>query len=292
MKKLTLLSLIIGLFGILVFNSCVPETTVTPPVVTVNPADALTARPGDKLNYAVIVTSDTDLSKVEMSGKANSSVLFTADTAFVAGIQAAIVNFSIDLPVGIASGTTITVDFTAYNDGEQTVVTRTIEILAGEISTYTAVIMSDLENPDGGSFCSVTTGTVMTLNQAIAASGDVDIMYYYGAINKATLCSPTDQDVRAFTDIQQRIIVDRLTTKNNTKLALIDMTVANFTAVINDGTILAKKTATTGTSARKLDKDKVLYCETKTGKQALILVKNITGTQGSSYITIEVKVQK
>jgi hypothetical protein len=277
---------------ILFLASCTPTPVVNPPIVTVNPETAVTASPGATVNYEVIVSSDTDLSKVEMSGKSGSTVLFAEDTTFAAGVQAAIVNFVANIPGTVVAGTTLTVDFTAYNEGETTTVTRTINVVAGEINTYTAVIMSDLENPNGSSFLSVDSGTLMTLNQAIATPAKVDILYYYGNTNQASLCAPTDQAVRAFTDAQNRIIVDRLTTKNDTKLASVTMTPADFTAVTNDGPIIAKKPATTATSVTKLAKDNVLYCQTVTGKMALILVKNITGTQGTSYITIEVKVQK
>lgn len=274
------------------FVSCTPTPVVNPPIVTVTPEATVTASPGAKVNYEVIVSSDTDISKIEMTGKSGSTVLFADDTTFAAGIQAAIVNFTADIPATVTAGTSLTVDFTATNEGEMTTVTRTINIVAGDINTYTAVIMSDLENPDGSSFLSVDSGTLMTLSQAVATPAKVDILYYYGNTNQATLCAPTDQSVRAFTDAQNRVIVDRLTTKNDTKLASVSMTPADFTAITNDGPILANKPASTVTSVTKLAKDKVLHCQTVTGKMALILVKNITGTQGTSYITIEVKVQK
>ncbi|MFO7615956.1 MAG: hypothetical protein R6V75_01750, partial [Bacteroidales bacterium] len=185
----------------------------------------------------------------------------------------------------------VEIDFTAYNEGESTVVTRKVTVAAGQINTYTAVLMSDLENPEGKSFYSVATNELLSLNEAVAASQKVDILYYYGATNKAVLCSPMDVAVRAFTDLQGQIIVDRLSTKNDTRIALLTMSADDFNAVTNDGPIVANKPAVTATSATMLAKDKVLHVQTAAGKQALVLVKNIEGTQGSSWITIEVKVQ-
>lgn len=276
----------------LVLTSCTPTEVTTPPLVAVNPSEPANAKLGDVLNYEVIISSDSDLKKVEMTAKQDATVLFTDDSTFLAGVQSAIVNFAFTVPANLAAGSTVTLDFLTTNTGDSKLVTRTITILAGEINTYTAVIMSDLENPDGSSFYSLEDNKLMSLNQADVASGEVDLIYYYGATNKATLCSPADEGVRAFTDSQGSVVVDRLEIKNDTKIAMTDMTVADFTAVTNDGPILAKKPATTLTAANNLAKDKVIYCETVTGKKALVLVKNITGGQGTSYITIEVKVQK
>jgi hypothetical protein len=154
------------------------------------------------------------------------------------------------------------------------------------------VIISDIENPDGSSFYSLEDNQLMSINQAELASATVDLIYYYGATNQATLCSPADEEVRAFTGSGGAIIVDRLATKNDTRIAMVDITVAEFEAIADDLTILAKTPATTQTAAPNLAKDKVIWCETVTAKKALVLVKNITGTQGTSYITIEVKVQQ
>ncbi len=293
MKKKSLFMVTVTVFGLAAFLfSCTPTPIASPPVVNVSPSITTTARPGEKMNYEVTVSSDTDLKKVEMTGKIDNIVLFTADTVFPAGVRAAMVIFIAPIPVTVAAGSTIVVDFVVTNEGEMTTVPRNIQIIAGEIYSYTAVIMSDLENPEGSSFYSVEDNLLMSLNQAALSSGEVDLIYYYGATNKATLCSPADESVRAFTDSNGQIVVDRLLTKNNTKLALVGMTVADFNAITDEGPVMASKPATTFSATNNLVKDQVLYCQTVTGKQALILVRNITGTQATSYITIEVKVQK
>jgi len=291
MRKISFIPAVLAIAGIFVFHSCAPETTVEPPILSVTPVDDLSAGPGDLVTYQVVASSETDLKKIEISGKINTSLVLSTDTVFAAGIKSAVFSFAFEVPLTATTGSVIEIDFTATNDGEQTVVTRKVEVAAGQINTYTAVIMSDLENPEGSSFYSVASNELMSLNQAVATPAKVDILYYYGATNKAVLCSPMDQAVRAFTDLQGRIIVDRLTTKNDTRIAVVEMSVSDFNAVINDGPILAKKPAVTATSAMQLAKDKVLHVQTVAGKQALVLVKNITGTQGTSWITIEVKVQ-
>jgi len=293
MKTFQLIATAIGLSTILVLNSCEPESTATPPLVTVNPTAEVSAAPGETLDYQMLINSDTDLTKAEFSAKFNSTVLVTSDTIFAAGVDAAILNIKFVVPESMGDGAVLTLTFTATNT-LQTSETRTVNVTnpPGEIYTYTAVIMSDLKNPEGSSFYSIEDNKLMNINAAIAASSTVDLIYYYGATNKATLCAPADTEVEEFENLQNEKIVLKFTTRNNTKLAAVAMTTAEFAAITNDLTIKAKKPATTATAVKTLAVDKVLWAETVTGKQALIRVVDITGAQATSFITIEVKVQK
>ncbi len=293
MKNLSILTLAIGATAVLFLNSCEPTATVTPPLVTVNPTTELSAKPGDILTYQMLINSDTELKSAEITGKFNSTVLFTTDSVFPAGVESAILDFNFTVPESLADGSVVTLTFTASNT-ELTTVTRLVNVTnpPGEIFTYTAVIMADLENPNGKSFYSVEDNKLMNINEALAASGTVDLIYYYGATNKASLCAPSDKAVEAFDNAAGESIVLKFTTRNDTKLAPVTMTVAEFDAVANDLTIKAKAPVTTATAATALAKDNVIWCETVTGKKALIKVVNITGTQSTSLITIEVKVQK
>jgi hypothetical protein len=293
MKTQSILAIAMGLTTMVVLNSCEPVSTVTPPLVTVNPAEAVTAKPGDTVTYQMLINSDTELKTASMVVKFNSTVVASKDSTFPAGLEAAIINYGFIVPETMADGSVLSATFTAANT-EQTVVSRTINIVIppGEIFTYTAVIMADLENPNVSSFYSAEDNKLMNINAAIAASAEVDLIYYYGATNKATLCAPADLAVEAFDDSHGDPIVLKFATRNNTKLSLVTMTAAEFTAVANDLTIKAKQPAATATAAPNLAVNNVIWCETVTGKKGLILVKNITGTQSSSLITIEVKIQK
>jgi hypothetical protein len=295
MKKLHFLALSVGLSAVMVLNSCNTTTpVVTPPLVTVNPTAAATAKPNDVLDYQMIISSDTDLKTAEMTAQLNSTVLYTKDSVFGAGTTAAIVNFSFTVPAAMADGAVITLTFTAKNDGEQTVATRTVNVAnpPGEIYTYTAVIMSDLKNPEGKSFYSIEDNKLLNINEALASSSTVDLIYYYGSVNKATLCAPADVAVEVFENLQNESIVKKFTTRNNTKIAPVTMTVAEFDAVANDLTIKAKAPAVTSTAVATLAKDAIVWSETVAGKKALIKIVSITGVQATSFITIEVKVQK
>jgi hypothetical protein len=293
MKTFQFFALALGLSTILVLNSCEPEATATPPLVTVNPTIEVTAAPGEMLDYQMLINSDTDLTKAEFSAKFNSTVLASTDTLFAAGIDAAILNIKFMVPESMGDGAVLTLTFTATNT-LQTSVTRTVNVTnpPGEINTYTAVIMSDLKNPTGSSFYSIKDNTLMNINAAIAASSSVDLIYYYGATNKATLCAPADKEVEEFENLQNEKIVLKFTTRNNTKLGAVTMTTTEFAAITNDLTIKAKQPAATATAVKTLAVGNVLWAETVAGKQALIRVVEITGAQSTSFITIEVKVQK
>jgi hypothetical protein len=262
-------------------------------LLTVNPADAVTAKPGDVLTYQMLIYSDTDITKAQFSAKFNSTVLSSKDSTFSAGLTSAIVDVSFTVPETMTDGAVLSLTFSATNT-LTTTLTRTVNITIppGEIYTYTAVIMADLENPDGKSFYSIEDNKLMNINAAILASSEVDLIYYYGATNKASLCAPADVAVEAFQDSHNESIVKKFTTRNNTKLAPVTMTIAEFNAVTNDLAIKAKEPATTTTAATKLAVDNVIWGETITGKKALIKVVSITGAQTNSLITIEVKVQK
>jgi len=293
MRTPSIFTLAIGLSTLLVLNSCEPTATVTPPLVTVNPTTEVSAKPGDLLAYQMITSSETDLKTAGINAKFNSTVLYSKDTVFAAGVDQAIINFKFTVPADMADGAVLSLTFTATNT-ESTVVTRTVNVTnpPGEIFTYTAVIMADLENPNGKSFYSVEDNKLMNINEAIAASATVDLIYYYGVTNKASLCAPADVAVEAFEDSHNESIVKKFTTRNNTKLAPVTMTADEFTAITNDLAIKAKQPSATATAVTKLAIDNIVWCENVTGKKALIRVKNITGAQASSLITIEVKVQK
>jgi hypothetical protein len=85
MKNLSFLTLAIGMSAVMFLNSCEPTATVTPPLVTVNPTTELSAKPGDTLSYQMLINSDTELKSAEITGKFNSTVLFTTDSVFPAG---------------------------------------------------------------------------------------------------------------------------------------------------------------------------------------------------------------
>ena len=294
MKTKALLSL--GVTALVLFLYSCDPTIPTAPTLSVTPTEDVAAVPGDVISYQAIVTSDTDLTSLEMTAKIGQTLISEQDTLFPAMIQSAIVTFSFTVPDSISVPTEIMLTFEARNSESATTTTlsRNIQVTIpyGEINNYTAVILSDIENPSGSSFFSLETNELMQLAAAVASSQKVDLIYYYGATNKATICAPSDTRVEVFTDRNNLPIVNRFATGNNTKLAMVTVTADNFNAAVNDKIIVENIPATTATAVTQLAVGNIFYAETAGGKKGLILVKNITGTQGTSQITIEVKIQK
>ena len=293
MSKRLLLFLPIALAAVTLFNSCEPEAA-TPPNLQVTPTETAMAVPGDVVSYQSIISSDTDLSSFDVLVKFGETLVASADSVFAESTQSAIIDFAFPIPDTVSEATTITLTFEARNESESTTVTRTIDVSIpyGEINSYTAVILSDIENPNGSSFFSLETNELMQLAAATAESEKVDIIYYYGRTNEATLCAPADTEVEVFEDKSDIPIVNRFTTRNSTQLAAVEMLEVDFNAIVNDGPITNNEPESTSTAVTNLAVGDVLFAETVSGKKSLVFVKSITGGQGTSEITIEVKIQK
>jgi len=275
-------------------SSCEPEAVLTPPNITVSPLEDGTTFPGDTVKYEMIVSSDTDLVSVSFEATIDGVIIAAADTLFPASTQNSILNFVFVIPEDLELGSQIKLDFDANNLDAGSTASRflTVERAILEISHYTAVIMADLENPNGSSFFSLDDNSLMTLVQARENSDKVDLIYYFGNINQATLCAATDEDVKVFTDVHENSIVDGLTTKNATELALTDVTSDDFAAITDDSMIHDNTPTEVFTAVAQLAVGQVIFAKTVTGKKALVLVQQIDGGQGTSEITIEVKIQK
>lgn len=275
------------------FISCEPDV-VNPPNLQVTPAEEVTAAPGELVQYNIIISSDTDLSSLTVTVRNGGNIIATADTLFAANAQAAVIDFPFTVPQDAADASLYSITFEALNTSESSMVTRLVNVSIpyGDIKTYTAVILSDIENPNGSSFFSLEDNQLMQLAAAVSNSEKVDIIYYYGATNKATLCAPADQEVEIFEGLDNTPIIDKFATRNNTKMALITMSENDFNAIVHDGPITNNEPENTSTAVKNLSVGNVIFSETVGGKKALVLVKNITGGQGTSEITIEVKIQQ
>ena len=293
MKKSFAIFASFGIAALMLFNSC-EEEVVTPPNLQVTPAETVMAVPGEEVMYNVIISSDTDLSSFDVTVKLGETLIAMADTVFPENVQSTIIDFPFTVPLSAADASAYIITFEARNTTESSIETRNVDVNIpyGEINSYTAVILSDIENPNGSSFFSLEDNQLMQLATAVSSSEKVDIIYYYGNANEATLCAPADTDVEAFEDANDTPIVSRFNTRNNTKLAAVEMSEGDFTAIVHDGPITSNEPESTATAVTNLAVGDVLFAETVGGKKSLILVKEITGGQGTSEITIEVKIQQ
>jgi len=157
----------------------------------------------------------------------------------------------------------------------------------GEFVTREAILMGSYANTTLGSCYSLSLNKVLTLSAGFSQQASVDIFYFYGATNKATLSAPSNNDLTAvFTNATTGLA--KWTNKNATKFKAV--TVADFAGITLADFNTATATVGTGIFVNNLTPNSVLAFETvgATPKKGLIKVNTITdGSAGSIKISIK-----
>ncbi len=171
---------------------------------------------------------------------------------------------------------------------QSVVITVDASLAGGPIDTYTAVLMGAQSNLDVGSFLDAQTGTVYLIGPATSNQSSIDIVYYYGSQNLATLTAPDDATVGG--GAGNLALCASWTTKNGTRFGTASVTAAEFENISNDIQILAQ-TGISNSKKTQLAVGNVLSFLTVNGKKGLIKVSAIT-TGDTGSITIDVKIQE
>ena len=200
-------------------------------------------------------------------------------------------NFRFLLMLGMA----VSIGFTACEKEEDEPTPNPTPTDAG-INTYSAKIFGDQANNSAGSFFSASNGMVYTQAQAKANDSVVDLLYYYGATNRATLANPTDADAATIFD-NVTTGLQTWVTKNNTEIRSTLLTAEMFNAVAADSTLIqlydAAAGGPAGTAATDLAVGDVIAFKTTKNKKGFIkVVTIIENNSNADYITVDVKVQK
>jgi len=179
--------------------------------------------------------------------------------------------------------------FTVTDKTNQTTtksVTITTITPAGDINTYSAKLMG-AQGAAAGSFFATTTGTVYTQANAASNSSIIDILYYYGATNEATLAAPSDALAGTIFN-NSSTGLQTWAKRNETKFATTTISSSDFENIKDDALFTQSPSVT---YSNKLAVGNVVAFKTETGKKGLVRVDKIT-TGASGDITITVKVQK
>jgi hypothetical protein len=162
----------------------------------------------------------------------------------------------------------------------------------GAIDKFTAVLMgAQTANP--GSFLDAETGNVYKMTEKDAKQGVIDIIFYYGISsgNQCTFVAPTHSTVNGTTTTDFSWCKD-WATKNATKYkSNIGITTADFDAIENDEKLFAVDNIS-DEIITKLQVNDVAAFKTANEKIGVFKVVSITGKDGASEITIDVKIQK
>ncbi|MBN8706623.1 MAG: hypothetical protein J0L62_12175 [Bacteroidetes bacterium] len=197
----------------------------------------------------------------------------------------------VTLTYTLVSSVIITINAT---DDDDKTTTRTFNLNKdSNLSSYSTKLLGAQSNDASGSFLATVTGNVYKQAEAKTNSSVVDILYYFGATNEATLAAPNDASAatiynNATTGLQT------WTKTNATTFKVTTLTETQFTNIADDEAVKAAYDAvTTGadSKANLLTVSKIVAFKTEAGKYGLAHVATIvTGTSGS--ITINVKVGK
>jgi len=167
------------------------------------------------------------------------------------------------------------------------VINITTEEGALDLKEFTAVLMGGQSNLTTGSFLDVKTGTVYKQTAAEASSELIDIIYYFGSTNKASLVAPDDATVNGGSG--NLSLATNFSTKNSTRFNNNPgITAAEFDAMTNDSDI-ADLTAS-DSKANLLSVNDVVVFETEDGRMGAFKVSAIDG-DATGTITIAVKIQ-
>ena len=209
---------------------------------------------------------------------------------FTGGLNSVTITYAYAVPAtGIAVGSEISIEFAVTDDVADNSVSKSFTVVsgAGNIVRFTAVLMG-AQASTTGSFLDANTGTVYTQADANANQELVDIVYYYGSTNAATLCAPNDETVNGGTG--NLALCESWTTNNATTFGSSLITAAEFDAMTDDALLLSIADLA-NSKVTDLAVDNLIAFETVDGKKGLIKVSDlVAATDGT--ITINVVMQE
>jgi hypothetical protein len=290
MKKLTYL-FGLGILAASLFISCSPDEDALPPSLNITSDNPVVAVPNSVItiawradagdaklatftikegNVAILDEDNIDWNNFEIASADNESYVGSANVR----VGTAATEFSL-----------IVTD----KDGKEAsaTVTVTIDNTAGDpIYTYSARLMGAQSNLTLGSYLNANSGEVLKQAAAEASSASIDVVYYYGSANLATLTAPDDVTVNG--GAENLSLCSGFSVKNATRFATTSLTPSDFDAVEDDAAFTETVSSSKLTQLAVSD---VIAFETAAGKKGLIRVSALTAGNTES-ITIDVKIQQ
>lgn len=309
MKKINLFILSVAVLAGGLLSSCTKDssTSFSDPVIKVNlnaltvlssssatTAD-LTKPEGTALSFEIkfdMGDQSDKLTKILITSVISGKTFTVVDSALNSGIfntGASTLTYSYSTSVGTNNEA---ITFAVWDKKERkTEVVLNLKPEAATPNTSTIVtrdviILGSYKNSSLGSSYSVGLNKVLNMSSAKSSSGDVDIMYYYGTGNFASLGAPANADVKTVFN-SSATGIQLWATKNDTKFKKI--TVANW-----DNVVAADITAATlGTDNQiiKLSVGDILVFQTAGSIKGYIKVTDIT-TGDNGQIKLSFKLPK
>ncbi len=290
MKSLKLFALVL-LAGVVAFSSCKKDDELDPPTISVSPTST-DAWQGDTVTITVTMAGNQTLKELTITPDVDASQGETITD--LSGDYSASYEYQYVVGGSVTDGgyITITCKVTDEEDLSETT-SATINIVepaasGNPIDEFTAVLMGAQSNATEGSYMDASTGQVYTMSSAAQNQALIDVVYYYGSTNFATLCAPNDATVGGGSG--NLTLCEGWTTKNATKFAVSSVTATEFDGMTDDE-VIATLANLSDTKVTSLDQNDVVAFETADGTKGLMKVTAVTtGTTGS--ITVNVKIQQ
>ena len=194
MKKLNFL--FVALFAAAtVFTSCEGEVLLVAPVVSV---ELTTENPmftaGEKLTFKVTATTEGQLEDftLEADGVEVSTYAF--------GVDELEVNAEYTIAADAVGGSAIELTFNVSNVDATGDATYTITVAAQNFIEYSATILGGANASEGSCF-STSEGIVYgasDIGTDTEVMAKIDIIYYYGSANAASLACPADTEIEVY----------------------------------------------------------------------------------------------
>ncbi len=166
-------------------------------------------------------------------------------------------------------------------------ITVTVEDADLSLNSFTAVLMGGQSNASTGSFLDADAGEVYLSSAASGVQEDIDIVYYYGSTNNATLAAPSDETVNGTGSSSFSLTADWTTQNETTFNTNPGISADDFDAMTTDATIADISTSVTKVTS--LAADDVVVFTTAAGKKGAFKVLEVTG-EGAGTIEIDVKI--
>lgn len=286
MKKLVRSVLMLSIASIAILSSCSKETDteVTDVKVTITSSPASVVEIGQPITLTVTATGNPDnkIKSISVTRSGDNKVVLSKKLSETSSTQ------TVTDTILLVGSYTYTVAVEG-DKGSPAIATCSITARAPYGTTSSTPVAIDLKGQTQDStenyFMKLTPDftpydrgrSTFTANKA-----NIDMCFFFGTANKATLASPDDatamQTVYSYID---------WTGAKKTKFSKTSLTLAQFNTIEtsgNDSAIvnIAIGTTTWGVSVNNLAKDNVLVYETAEGKKGLVLVADLTGTQASN----------
>ena len=295
MRRTTTRIVLIMLAGVMaVFSSCQEdETSVALPEISfTNGETSVTLEPGDSthtINGTINAPGELEFVKyfeVTEQGKTQLDMVEEFDNPEQYSFSYTVESIGQDMTIQVEA-----------TDQENQTVAKNFEIdftaPQDVIHTYTDKVLGSYDSESGSSFASID-GTVYSFSEAGNNSGEVDLLYYYGQTNEATVAAPNDPTAE---DVYPGLT--NWSTQNATEFKTTDLTTGDFDGIpgTDDSQIVSAAEGADQSAISGLTEGDVIGFVTAStsahsDKMGLIKVISVEGTGGTSSLTIAVKVQK